>query len=370
MVRKDVEPAAQRPSILIVCEGGSSLERAAEQLSEQGYRVRHATSTYKAVLEQSKAPCEVVVLDTTPLLERDMEVFEVFRSLAPRPFLLASFPASARDKARLALQRGADAYVLEPFDPQEITLLLARNVERRAAPERGEPLAERLTAMARFAAGVAHEINNPLTTISGWIQLALADMGDEDPGRRVFTTMQEEVDRIAGIVRNLLCFAGQAPLDEEPVAVNEVLDEILAAIDEEELSITTELDGELPLILASRDQIRQAFQQVINNALKSLGGRGELHVATRALDADDQVIVEISDDGCGIPEGVMDRIFDPFYSNGNGGTGLGLSAAYGIVQGHGGTIEVTSREREGTCFVIRLPLHRLRTRNRILEYAK
>jgi signal transduction histidine kinase len=370
MVSKKTQSTPGRPSLLIVGEPSKSLQNAVATLKEEGYRVRQMKSSYRAVVEQARGPSDVILVDTAPLLDRDMEVFEVFRSLVPRPFLLASFPASARERARLALERGADAYVLEPFDPREIILLLERSLERRVAPEAGEPLSERLTALGRFAAGVAHEINNPLTTISGWIQLALADMAEDEGSRRMFETMQEEVERIAGVVRNLLCFAGQPPLDEEPVNVNEVLEELLGNIGQEGLTVTCELHEDLPLILANRDQIRQACQHVLNNAVKGLDGRGELHVATRPVDNEDQIAIEVADDGCGIPEGVLSRIFDPFFSNGNGGAGLGLSAAYGIVQGHGGTIEVTSREQEGTHFVIRLPLHRLRSRNRILEYAK
>jgi len=370
MVTKNAHPESRRPSILLVCEPNATLHQAADELKAEGYRVRQTNSTYRAIVEQTGAPAEVVLIDTAPLLERDMEVFDVFRSMTPNPFLIASFPPSNREKARVALERGADAYVLEPFDAQEVTLLLRRSIERRSAPDESQPLSEKLASLGRFAAGVAHEINNPLTTISGWIQLSLADLVSEDPAHRTFETMHEEVERIATIVRNLLCFAGQPPLHEEPVSVNELLGEIVAAADHDGINVVCNLHDDLPLILASRDQLCQAFEQVVNNAFKSLHGKGELRVTTRPVDTDDQVVIEVADDGCGIPEAALARIFDPFFSSGNGGTGLGLSAAYGIIQGHGGSIEAVSREREGTRFVIRLPLHRLRTRNRILEYAK
>jgi len=370
MVSKRPQTESQRTSILLVCEANSSLQQAADELKAEGFRVRQARSTYRAIVEQTSAPADVVLIDTAPLLDRDMEVFEVFRSLAPPPFLLASFPPSARGKARGALERGADAYVLEPFEPREITLLMRRSVERQVAPGESQPLAEKLASLARFAAGVAHEINNPLTTISGWVQLSLGDMAHEDANRRTFETMQEEIERIAQIVRNLLCFAGQPPLDEEPVDINQLLAEILESCGHEGVEVAEYFHDDLPLILGSREQIRQACEQVVRNAFKSLNGRGQVTVSTRPVDSHDQVLIEIADDGPGIPQGNLHRIFDPFFSDGNGGTGLGLSAAYGIIQGHGGTIEVTSQENEGTRVLIRLPLHRLRTRNRIIEYAK
>jgi len=370
MVSKKAQAPPTRPSILMVCEPNSSLQQAADALKGEGYRVRQTRSTYRAIVEQTSAPADVVLIDTAPLLDRDMEVFEVFRSLAPAPFLLASFPPSAREKARGALERGADAYVLEPFDPHEITLLLRRSFERHTSPHESQPLAEKLLSLGRFAAGVAHEINNPLTTISGWIQLSLADMGEQDGSRRTFETMQEEVERIAAIVRNLLAFAGQPPLEEEPVNINEILQEILTSIDRNGVNITCTLREDLPLILANRPQMRQACEQVLHSAVKHLGGHGELTLTTRPVDSDDQVAIEVADDGPGLPPAVLARLFDPFASDGNGGSGLGLSAAYGIVQGHGGTIDVVSREHEGTRYTIRLPLHRLRTRSRILDYAK
>ena len=372
MVSKKPQPQVEgkRPSILIVCEPNSSLQQAADELKAEGYRVRQTKSTYRAIVEQTGAPSDVILVDTAPLLDRDLEVFEVFRSLLPSPFLLASFPPSAREKARSALERGADAYILEPFDPREVTLLLRRSQERHASPQQNQSLAEKLTSLGRFAAGIAHEVNNPLTTISGWIQLSLADLGAQDPNRRTFETMQEEVERIARIVRNLLCFAGQPPLEEEPVNLNDVLQEILGSLDHNGVNLTCTFHEELPLILANRGQIRQACEQILHSALKALNGHGELQVATRPVDSDDQIAVEITDDGPGMPAAALSRLFDPFYSDGNGGSGLGLSAAYGIIQGHGGTIDVSSREHEGTRYILRLPLHRLRTRNRILDYAK
>ena len=370
MVTKKPQPTSQRPTVLLVCEPNSPLHQAAEELKAEGFRVRHARSTYRAIVEQTNAPAEIILVDTTPLLERDMEVFEVLRSLGPSPFVLASFPPSARQKARLALERGADAYVLEPFDAREVTVLLRRSLERRAAPTREKPISDHLASLARFAAGVAHEINNPLTTVSGWVQLTLSDMDPNDPARRTFETMQEEIDRIAGIVRNLLCFAGQPPLEEEPVDLNELLDELLTALAPEGVHVASYLHEDLPLILANRPQIRQACELLLRYALKALEGRGELIVATRPVNDQDQVVVEIAHDGLGLPPDHLSHIFDPFFEDGDGGGGLGLSAAYGIIQGHGGAIEVTSQEGEGTRFAIRLPLHRLRTRNRILGYAK
>jgi two-component system NtrC family sensor kinase len=381
MVSKRPQMELERPCILVVCEPTSSLQQAAGDLKAEGFRIRNARSTYRAIVEQTSAPAEVVLIDTAPLLERDMEVFDVLRSLTPPPFLLASLPPSAREKARMALERGADAYVLEPFDSKEITLLLRRSLERRAAPSESLPLNEKLASLARFAAGVAHEVNNPLTTISGWIQLSLSDMRQDDPNRRTFETMQEEAERIAAIVRNLLCFAGQPPLEEEPVDINQLLDEVVktsGVFSSEEktpdvlsgVHVASYFHEALPLILANRGQIRRACEQVIQAALQHLGGHGELLIATRPGGGEDQVLIEIADDGPNIPAANLSRVFDPFFNDGSNGGGLGLSAAYGIVQGHGGTIDVTSREGEGTRFVIHLPLHRLRTRNRIFEYAK
>ena len=370
MVRSSRPRDRRPPGVLLVCPAHGGLSRAAAAIHEQGFTTRHVESTYRAIIEQSRSPAEVVIVDITPLVDSELEVFEVFRSLRPGPLLLASLPPSARHKGSLALERGADAYVVEPFEASEIRLLFERSVERVNAGRAGEPSRDKLAALSHFAAGVAHEINNPLTTISGWLQLALDDAQGDDASRTTFETMHEEVERIAGVVRNLLNFAGLPPGDEQPVDVNELLRDVLAGFEGEHVVITTSLADDLPLILASREQIRTACRQVVHNALTSLDGQGELKVATRAVDAEDQVAIEIADDGCGIPESTLPRIFDPFFSGSESSAGLGLSAAYGIVRGHGGTIEVVSREHEGTRFILRLPLHRLRHKNRILDYVR
>ena len=370
MVVHNPQAGSEPPTILLVCEARASLQQAADALKAEGFRTHHAPSLYRAIVEQTGSPAEVVLIDASPLLERDLEAFEVLRSLAPASLLLASLSPSAREKARAALDRGADAYVLEPIDAREVAILLRRSLERRASPAESRPLGEKLASLARFAGGVAHEVNNPLTTISGWVQLSLADMAPDDPRRHTFETMQEEIERIARIVRNLLCFAGQPPIDEEPVDLNALLDELVTSLPHDGVHVASYLHDELPLILANREQVRRACEHLLRNALENLDGRGELLVGTRPAPGKDEVLVEIADDGTGIPPENLSRIFDPFFSEGNGGTGLGLSAAYGIIQGHGGSIEVISREAHGTRFLVRLPLHRLRTRNRIANYAR
>jgi len=124
MVTKKTHGESQRPSILLVCEANTTLQQAADELKAEGYRVRQTNSTYRAIVEQTGAAADVVLIDTAPLLERDMEVFAVFRSMAPAPFIIASFPPSTREKARAALESGADTYICEPFDAREVRLLL------------------------------------------------------------------------------------------------------------------------------------------------------------------------------------------------------------------------------------------------------
>ena len=370
MVRKPRRLDRRPPRSLIVCEPSSFLAQAVEALREAGHRVCQAASGYRAVAEQARRPADLVVIDVAPLAGRDLEVFEVLGSGRPRPFLVASLPPAARDKARRALECGADAYVVEPFDPRELPLMLRRSREQAAAADDiDSPLGNRLSQLARFAAGVAHEVNNPLTTISGWIQLALSDLDRDAPQRATFETMHEEVERIAAIVRNLLCFAGEPPANEEPIEVNDLLQDLLASCERPGVAVAVNFDEDLPLILANREQVRLAFGQIVTSAMKHIVGEGELQVATRAIDGDDAIVVEIADNGRRVAAEDLESIFDPFFSAADIGAGLGLSAAYGIIQGHGGRIDVVSREREGTRFTIGLPLHRLRHKNRILDHA-
>lgn len=222
---------------------------------------------------------------------------------------------------------------------------------------------DRLASLGRLAAGVAHEINNPLTLVSGYAEL-LRD-GVSDPAlREQATVIVEEVERIAGIVRNLLTFARQQRSTVTPCDVSAILGRLVALtasqFQKAHVEQVVESEPGLPVVAANPSELEQVFLNLMINALEAMPDGGTLSIRARAVVTDGVPWVEVrfADTGCGIREEHLDRIFEPFFTTKEvgKGTGLGLSVSYGIVRKYGGTIEVSSEEGKGSEFVVRLPV--------------
>jgi two-component system NtrC family sensor kinase len=228
-------------------------------------------------------------------------------------------------------------------------------------------LAERLTTAGRLAAGVAHELNNPLATIAGCAESllertrdlksdALDELGDL---RGYLATIEEEAYRCKEITGTLLQFVRDPGSRREPTDVNALVARSAELLAHQSRfagnAVVTELGDDLPEVSANEGQLRQVVLGIAANALEAMEGRGRLTIRTRS--AGEDVVIEIADEGPGIPEDVLPRIFDPFFTTKapGHGTGLGLAIAQGIVADHGGRIEVASKPGEGAVFRVLLP---------------
>jgi two-component system NtrC family sensor kinase len=221
---------------------------------------------------------------------------------------------------------------------------------------------ERLASLGMLAAGVAHEVNNPLGGILALTALTVEDMRDNDPNRENLEEVIRQTERCRDIVKGLLEFSRQSKSNTELVDLNKVLEDTLSLVSKQALffniNVVQDLAPELPGVIADGSQFQQVFMNILMNAVQAMDERGTITIVTRHRRAGNAVEVAISDTGHGIPPEQIDRIFDPFFTTkaSGRGTGLGLSIAYGIVTTHRGTISVHSEVGKGSTFTIRMPV--------------
>jgi two-component system NtrC family sensor kinase len=218
---------------------------------------------------------------------------------------------------------------------------------------------EQLASVGRLAAGVAHEINNPLTGVLAFADLLREKENMDAQDREDLDLIVRETKRAREIVRGLLDFARETPTRVAPLDVNDLVRQTLQLLGKREafqdINLVDDLADHLPSIRGDRNQLQQVFVNLSLNACEAMPGGGTLLISTSA--ADGQVAIEVTDTGSGIQREHVDKIFEPFFTTKpvGKGTGLGLSVSYGIVQQHGGTLEVKSQVGMGTTFTITLP---------------
>jgi len=217
---------------------------------------------------------------------------------------------------------------------------------------------EKLASIGQLAAGVAHEINNPLGTIMIYAHLLLKNFDKDDPKREDVELIISEANRAKEIVQGLLSFARETKLKPGPVNVNDLLEDVLGLVINQSLfhniKIEKKIDDTLPTIVADETKLKQVFLNIILNAAQAMEGSGRLIITTTK---DKKYIkIRIQDTGPGIPPEVMANLFSPFFTTKEKGTGLGLAISYGIIERHKGKIDVETELGKGTIFTINLPL--------------
>ncbi|HEU5171393.1 MAG TPA: ATP-binding protein [Gemmatimonadales bacterium] len=303
----------------------------------------------------------------------------------------ADFAELVADRSPAARDLPAAAQVTERPPPVEVRLDPARRVLRlTAAPIVGPPAgaavvlvedvteqramqaqlvqSEKMAAIGQLVSGVAHELNNPLTSIAGLAELLVQPgmLPDAAPAREHLRVIHTQAERAGRIVRNLLTFARKGPPDRSPVDLNEIVTRTASLITydlrQKDVELVRELSPERVVVLGDRQELQQVLLNLVMNALQALdtlepGRRRRLTLATGARPGD--AILRVSDTGPGVPESLVTQLFTPFFTTKapGQGTGLGLSLSYGMVQAHGGRIAYEPAPQGGAEFIVTLPLH-------------
>lgn len=240
---------------------------------------------------------------------------------------------------------------------------LQTRIEAQLEAERRLIQAEKLAAVGEMAAGIAHELNNPLTTVTGFTELVLDDLPDESESRPDLELVLREARRARDVVRRLLDFSRRSESERTRVDLNELMEDVLSLTNHlmhtSGVHVDVSLGRDLPWVSVDRNQMKQVFLNLFHNAIQAMPKGGQLFIrtGTRKREGRNWVTASIKDTGTGITPEHRERIFEPFFTtkSAQGGTGLGLSITYGIVADHGGEIEIESEIGEGTCFIVCLP---------------
>ena len=262
----------------------------------------------------------------------------------------------------------ASATPIEDSHGKHRALVFLREVTDRRLQELQLMQSEKMACMGLLAAGVAHEINNPLTSVAGYAEALIRRFHEDmelvaDPRLEVFQRYLEviirECYRCKGIINSLLSFSRKSDGSVGMVDLNEVVREVLDLVRPKASSEKVEIDDllapDLPHVRGDAAGLRQVFMNLLMNALHAIEGAG--HIILSSFVEGGHVHVQVKDTGCGIPQELLDQIWDPFFTTKTvgQGVGLGLAVTYNIIHRHGGEIAVETREHEGACFTVRLP---------------
>ena len=324
-------------------------------------------------------------------LTRDQAVGKLVEEVFDKPFALNL--ESILGKSRWHLTEVRNAYKLHTSDSaghplilnvaiaplrsisaqQTGAIIVLENVSSRVKLEETIQQSEKLSSIGLLAAGVAHEVNTPLTGVSSYTQMLLGMVPETDPKHELLKKMHRQTERASNIVGNLLNFSRTGDTEQfGEIEINKLLNDTLQLLEPQirksNIEIVKEYAKGPPGVYGNAGKLQQVFTNLILNARDAMFSGGTITLRTFSNDAD-SVSVEVADTGEGIPAENLKKVFDPFFTTkgiGNG-TGLGLAVTYGIIQEHAGTIEVQSKEGQGTTFTTILPTLQKASRKRAVR---
>ena len=255
--------------------------------------------------------------------------------------------------------------LIGPENRRDGSIVIIEEITERRRLEELAQRNQRLAAIGELAAGMAHEIRNPLASISGSVQMLSGEFSAEDDNQKLMEIILREIDRLNSLISDFLSFARPKPLNVGMVNLQEILEDIteliVSNIRYQDVRIRVEFQPKLPELVADAAQVRQMLWNILNNAAEAAARTikpvvwVKIYKNPTSNGEGESIVHEIRDNGPGMEKEVLERIFDPFFTTKNKGTGLGMSIVYQIVQAHKGKIDVYSRMGEGTVFLVTLP---------------
>lgn len=359
-------PLLRDAHILLVDDHEDLVENLTEILMDEGARVTRAARASEA-LERAPAGFDVALVDIRLPDATGLSLLPTLRQSGDGlgEVLLITGNASL-DDAIEAIGREAYAYVLKPFDPADLLATVSRALEkvrlqrRSRELERRARVAEKLAAVGTLSAGLAHEIRNPLNAASLQLQLLerrLQRTANDPKFLEPVAMVQRELSRLSHLVGDFLRFARPADLYLRRLDANHLVEHVVALFGPEATRLGVSLRAELPddalHIEGDREKLQQVVINVVRNSMEALESTGGNIVLSLAWASDGMVLLRVRDDGPGIPDATLQRVFEPFFSTKPMGTGLGMAICHSLVQQHGGAIQV--RSDAGTEVDILLP---------------
>lgn len=250
--------------------------------------------------------------------------------------------------------------VLDEKDESSGLCIIGSNLEKETNLDEKNKQLEVFTTVSELAAGMAHKIRNPLTTVRGFIQLIQSreeQKGADGDYRDYFETILSEIDNASAIISEFLSIAQPVLQEEEKIDINKILDEIILLLDTRTILQYVEVERyytrKLPRVNLDKSDLRKIFLAIIQNAFEALPNGGRITVSTSILSLEKKIMVVIEDNGEGIPDPILDMVMAPYFTT-RGGTGLGLTIAKEILETAGGSIEIISTVNKGTKVIVKI----------------